>query len=242
VATARTPPIDSVLPLFFDADRDNPWLTGLGDWQMAPPYMNASGLVMKILDKVIEAAQPERFTQDFLATKLGYGSGSARPFIPLLKRIGFLGTDGIPTKLYAQFRNPDTRGAAMADALKMGYRELYERNEYVHDLPKDRLKNLVVELTGLPAGDSTVNGVVNTFTNLKAYANFESKLPEEKPPEKLDQLPERRVDERRELDRDGTRSAGLNLSYHVYLNLPETSDVEVFNAIFRSLKENILKA
>jgi hypothetical protein len=28
----------------------------------------------------------------------------------------------------------------------------------------------------------------------------------------------------------------------INLNLPETSDVEVFNAIFRSLKENLLKA
>jgi hypothetical protein len=36
--------------------------------------------------------------------------------------------------------------------------------------------------------------------------------------------------------------AGLNLSYTINLNLPETTDVEVFNAIFRSLKENLLKA
>jgi hypothetical protein len=37
------------------------------------------------------------------------------------------------------------------------------------------------------------------------------------------------------------QSNGLNLSYTINLNLPETSDVEVFNAIFRSLKENLLK-
>jgi hypothetical protein len=211
---------------------------------MAPPFMNATGLVTKILDKVIQAAQPERFTQDFLATKLGYGSGSARPFIPLMKRIGFLGNDGIPTKLYSQFRNPDTRAAAMAEALKIGYRELYERNEYVHDLPKDKLKNLIVEMTGLPPGDSTVNGIVNTFTNLKSFANFDAKLPEEKTSEKAHQedLPDTRIVDRRELNSDNGKGVGLNLSYHVYLNLPETSDVEVFNAIFRSLKENILKA
>jgi len=33
---------------------------------MAPPFMNAYGLVPKILDKIVEAQQPERFTQDFL--------------------------------------------------------------------------------------------------------------------------------------------------------------------------------
>src|SRR5262245_47042647 len=90
---------------------------------MAPPFMNAYGLVPKILDRIIEAQQPERFTPDFLSTKLGFGSGSARAFIPLLKRIGFLSTDGVPTALYSKFRNDDSRGAAMAQALRAGYKE-----------------------------------------------------------------------------------------------------------------------
>ena len=41
--------------------------------------------------------------------------------------------------------------------------------------------------------------------------------------------------------REAAANAGLNLSYTINLNLPETSDVEVFNAIFRSLKDNLLK-
>ena len=55
---------------------------------MAPPFMNAYGLVTKILDKMIEAPQPERFTVDFLGNKLGHAGGSARPIIPLLKKLG----------------------------------------------------------------------------------------------------------------------------------------------------------
>jgi hypothetical protein len=104
--------------------------------------MNAYGLVPKILDKITEAQQPERFTQDYLSTKLGFSGGSARVFIPLLKRIGFLSSDGVPTALYAKFRNGDTRGAAMAQALRIGYKELFERNEYAQDLPREKLKNL----------------------------------------------------------------------------------------------------
>ena len=81
---------------------------------MAPPFMNAHGLVTKIFDKIIEASQPERFTTDFLTNKLGYGSGSARPVIPLLKKLEFIASDGTPTPLYGKFRNPEGRGAAMA--------------------------------------------------------------------------------------------------------------------------------
>jgi hypothetical protein len=105
---------------------------------MAPPFMNATGLVTKIFDKIISASQPERFTQDFLKTKLGFDSGSSRPFIPLLKRLGFISTDGAPTPLYSKFRNKEERGKAMAQAIRHGYKELFERSEHAHDLPKDR--------------------------------------------------------------------------------------------------------
>lgn len=210
---------------------------------MAPPFMNATGLVNKILDKVISAQQPERFTQDFLGTKLGYASGSAKPFIPLMKRIGLLGSDGIPTSLYSQFRNPDTRGAAMAQALRIGYKDVYERNDYAHDLTKDKFKNLIVEMTGLTPTDGMVGAIVNTFFNLKSYANFDQALPDKlaansKPAQVLDVLKEEQQDGD---ESPRSKGVGLNLSYTINLNLPETSDVEVFNAIFRSLKENLLK-
>jgi hypothetical protein len=208
---------------------------------MAPPFMNAYGLVTKILDKVIEASQPDRFTQDFLKTKLGYDSGSARPIIPLLKKLNFIGSDGAPTSLYSKFRNPEERGTAMATAMRTAYKEVFDRNEYAQDLTKEKFKNLIVEITGLQADDSTVGAIVNTWFNLKAYATFDGDTkpadaggggglavlkPNENPPPPPPAA---------------QNPTGLNLSYTINLNLPETSDVEVFNAIFKSLKENLLK-
>src|SRR5262249_46350270 len=132
---------------------------------MAPPYINATGFITKAFVKIIEAQQPERFTQDFLGTKLGLERGSAKPIIPLLKRLGFVGSDGTPTTLYSQFRNPDTRGVAMAQALRTGYKEIYERNDFVHDLSNDKFKNLVVEMTGASPDDAVVRAITKTFQN-----------------------------------------------------------------------------
>jgi hypothetical protein len=211
---------------------------------MAPPFMNATGLVTKIFDKIISASQPERFTQDFLKTKLGFDSGSSRPFIPLLKRLGFISTDGTPTPLYSKFRNEEERGKAMAQAIRYGYKEVFERNEYAHDLEKSKFKNLIIEMTGLEPGDAMVNAIVGTFFALKSYAKFDS--------QEQDTAPR---DEKKNvvlLENNGNdtppplpprqAASGLNLSYTINLNLPEPSDVEVFNAIFKSLKENLLKA
>lgn len=205
---------------------------------MYPPFMNATGFATKVLDKIINAQQPERFTLDYLNTKLGFDTASARPIIPLLKRIGFLASDGTPTSIYSRFRNPQERGRAMAEALHVGYKDVYERNEYVHDLPKDKFKNLIVEITGLKPSDPVVSPIVATFFNLKAYANFNhgTELSEAK---LIAPINEASQDAYSEMRRENSQA--FNFSYTINLNLPETTDVEVFNAIFRSLKEHLLK-
>lgn len=206
---------------------------------MAPPFINATGLVTKTFNKIIEAQQPERFTQDFLSTKLGLTGGSARPIIPLLKRLGFVASDGTPTALYSQFRNPDTRGAAMAQAMRIGYKDLFERNEYANDLTKEKLKNLIVELTGAAPDDGMVRSIVGTFTNLLAYARFDQKLATGVATADAPVPPTSSESTTGSEMRNGV--GRLNLAYTINLNLPETSDVEVFNAIFKSLKEHLLK-
>ena len=132
-----------------------------------PPFVNGYGTVSKILEKIKEAQTPDRFTQDFLSTKLGFPGGTAKPFIPLAKRLGLLESDGRPTDLYKSFRNSAQSKAAMAAAIRKGYSKLYERNEYTQDLDKKKLEGLVVEVTGLEQGHATVRAIVGTFEALK---------------------------------------------------------------------------
>lgn len=207
-----------------------------------PPFMNGYGTTTKILAKIKEAQTPDRFTQDFLSTKLGFPGGTARPFIPLAKRIGFLESDGKPTDLYKGFRNHAHSKAAMAAAIRKGYAQFYERNEYAHDLDKKKLEGLVVEITGLEAGHATTRAIVGTFEALKAFADFnapqhhgadatEAKVVVDKPKSLSDSEPSNNGD---------SGEVKLNLAYTINLVLPKTDDVAVFNAIFKSLRENLL--
>jgi len=102
--------------------------------------------------------------------------GSATALIPLLKRIGFLQNDGTPTDLYRRYRNPDTSGTALAEGLRKAYGELYSRNEYAHDLTRDKLTNVIVEITGKSKDDRLVKAVVGTYWALKEKADFEKPL------------------------------------------------------------------
>lgn len=140
------------------------------------PYMASPGLVTKILAKIQEARKPERFTQDFLETKLGFPGGSARPIIPLLKRMNFLNSDGSPTQLYDRFRNVSTQGAAIAEGVRSAYVELFDRNRYAGDLAKEKLKALIVEVTGAAHDDRTVELTLSTILKLKELADFDAKV------------------------------------------------------------------
>lgn len=205
-----------------------------------PPFMNGYGTATKILNKIKDAQTPDRFTQDFLSTKLGFPGGTAKPFIPLAKRIGFLESDSRPTDLYKSFRNPTQSKAAMAAAIKKGYSQLYERNEYVHDLDKKKLEGLVVELTGLEQGHATVRAIVGTFEALKAFADFSKPEPKVGVEDK-EKAERKKAGATAQGEAESVDEVKLNLAYTINLVLPKTDDVAVFNAIFKSLRENLLK-
>jgi hypothetical protein len=203
---------------------------------MTIPYMAAPGSIPKILEKIKEAGTPENFNPDFLSTKLGFKGGNYRTFISWAKKLTLLNSDGSPTQLYKKFRNPTTSKSSLAQALKTGYAELYSRNEYCHELDKKAFKGLVMEATGEAHDSKVVEFIVNSFFNAKTLADFESSTSEvnhdESPVEKtIDVM----------TDDTHSKKISLGLNYTINLVLPKTDDPSVYNAIFKSLKENLLK-
>jgi hypothetical protein len=200
------------------------------------PYVTASGNVTKVLNKIKQAETPPTFTTDFLKTTLDMSGGSARPVIPFLKRTGFLGSDGSPTELYKRFRNPSQSGAAGAEALRTGYKPLYSINEYIHDAKDSDLKGAVVQSTGLEDSSGTVTAIVGSFKALKAFADFKAA-----PGRTEDSATPSGEDKTPLLGPAGELPEGLKFGYTINLHLPPTSDVAVFNAIFKSLREHLLR-
>lgn len=202
------------------------------------PYVTAPGNVAKALNGIISAATPERVSQDFVKTVLKIPSGSGNQMASYLRKIGFANPDGAPSDLYKQFRNEATRGTAAAAALRQGYADLFRRNEYAHELPDPKLKGLVIEETGAESESAAVRNIVSCFKHLKSYASSKTATIAEEPKPSVSKLP---VPHDLAPARQSTNGVGLNLSYTINLNLPATSDIAVFNAIFQSLKENLLR-
>lgn len=208
------------------------------------PYVTATGNISRALEAIATAATPERVSGDFVKTILKIPGGSGDQINSFLKKIGFTNPDGTPSSIYKSFRNSATRGAAAAASLRFGYAPLYVRNEYMHQLSDEKLKGLIIEETGQSEGSSVAGLVLASIKSIKKFADFASPLNPEEIVEGEAVSPSLGQGQSLSIHptvRGHGHSVGMNLAYTINLNLPATSDIAVFNAIFKSLRENLLQ-
>lgn len=205
------------------------------------PYVTGPGNIEKTLNGIKAAAVPERVSQDFVKTILKIPGGSGDQMTTFLKKIGFSGSDGVPTELYSKFRNPKSSGASVAKAIKIAYAPLYVRNEFAHSLPEEELIGLIMEETGSAHDASPVKKAAACFKALNSFADFSDDLVLEASSEVVSVVPSETIEKHANYStQPSPKNMGLNIGYTINLNLPATSDPAVFNAIFKSLKENLL--
>jgi hypothetical protein len=196
---------------------------------------NAYMYTVKNLGQMFEAIQkaqvPPRFTHDFLKT-LGFKSTNDRSFINVLKGLGFLDSSSVPTQAYRDYRDKKAAATVLAKQLRQAYRGLFLADENAQDLSAEDLKGKFATLTG--KDESVVKKMASTFKALAALADF--KKPAEPEPSKPGEEP---VDSPA-LDQVTPRPASLAFAHTIYINLPATRDVAVYDAIFKSIREHLL--
>lgn len=201
-----------------------------------PPYVNAYGKISELFKRIKDAAVPTKFTNDFLYSKLELKSITHRAFIGLLKKLGFIDENQTPTSVYREYREEAKSRIVMAKAIKKAYSGLYEAKEYAHTMTKSDVISKLNSILGTSKDDPQVPKAASTFIELVKLADFDKKEPTEETEEQKTE----------EINKETTTPPftsphKFGISYTINLNLPATTDVEVFNAIFKALKENLLK-
>jgi hypothetical protein len=204
------------------------------------PYLASPGTVKTAFDRLRNAATPDRVNPDFVNAVLQIKGGTGNTVAPFLKRIGLVASDGAPTELYKRFRNQTTGGAAIASAIKHGYRALGNVNEYFYRLDDKGLLALIVQVTGTEPGSSIAKQILYTLNALKQYADFDALDRERELGPVIQQPQSSSAKSEPSIRKEESEGLALNLAYTINLNLPATSDQAVFNAIFKSLKEHLL--
>jgi hypothetical protein len=201
-----------------------------------PPYVNAYGSIPKLFEEIKKASVPTKFTQDFIESILGLKSSSYRAMIPLLKRLEFIDQANVPTQAYKDFRDSAQSKSVMASQIRKAYDSLFAASEFAFKLSKTDLLSKLKTITGAADNDPALSAAGSTFIELVKLADFEA---DPKTHGKHKVTP---VEISPNNSNPPTPPSGqkLGISYTINLNLPATTEVEVFNAIFKSLKEHIL--
>jgi hypothetical protein len=199
-------------------------------------YMNGFKNVPAIMQRIISGAAPEKFTVDHLHG-LGFKSSGDRALIPILKDLGFLTSDGTPTQRYHQYRDPSKSAQVLGEALRSAYGDLFLINDNLST--NDRAAIVGKFKSSTNSTDKVAELQAATFLGFLKMADI-SKGPvtDEVPPPATDTVVEQPL--KPELIAEIKHSPSVDLRYTIQVHLPPTKDIEVFNAIFKSLRMNLL--
>ncbi len=197
-------------------------------------YTQAFGQLGDFFSKIRDAQAPDKFTLQQLKD-LGFKSNNHRPFLPLLKSLGFLSADGSPTKRYHDYRNHSLSKEIMGEALKEAYSDIFliKSNPTVGDrkLIEGKFKSYH------NSSDNVAGLMAKTFYALLDLASLNFDHP--KPKKEITTEPLTHEGLSNVLKEKTSSSVGLH--YNIQIHLPATKDVEVYNAIFKSLKDHLLE-
>lgn len=197
-------------------------------------YMYSVKNLADMFDAIQRGQVPPRFTHEFLMT-LGFKSTNDRAFINVLKGLGFLDASSVPTAAYRDYKDKSIAKQILARQIRSAYQGLFLADENAQQMPIETSKGRLATITGKDA--SVVNKMATTFKALCDLADF-TETTATKPAH--GPSPEDEVVESPALDALLPKPGALAFSHVVYINLPSTRDVAVYDAIFKSIREHLL--
>lgn len=204
-------------------------------------YLQTSKNLQSIINSIIGAKAPERFTNKFLED-LGFKSTNDRLYIGVFKSLGLLDESGVPTTRYHQFLDQSETGRVLAVGIQEAYADLFALKKDAQKLSIDEIKGKLKTLTQGQKTDNIINLMANTFKSLcdaadwsdDAAAQFD--LPQQEDSKAIEATTTPAQSERKKANSENL----MNLHYNIQIHLPETTNMSVYDAIFQSLKKHLL--
>jgi hypothetical protein len=192
------------------------------------------GQLPDVFKRISDGQAPDKFSSQYLKD-LGFQSTNHRALIPLLKALGFLSADGVPTARYHAYRDHSQSLKVMGQALRETYSDLFTIKAEPTDADRALIEGKFKSAHNTSERVSKL--MANTFYSLLPLADLKGGSSVVAPEIKIQPKPEQHVAIPPDRPEPTNRPT---LHYNIQIHLPPTKDVEVFNAIFKSLREHLL--
>jgi hypothetical protein len=202
-------------------------------------YLITTKNLNSIIDTIVNAQAPDKFTISFLE-QLGFKSTNDRLYLKLFKDLGLLDGNGVPTSNYYEFIDQTRTKKVLAECIQEAYSELFQLNKNAQKMSKADVKNKLKTLFQGKKTDKVLDLMSKTFKDLSNIADFSNVGLSKVEPEEYQTEEEPEYQDPKQLGEIINKKITTEMHYNIQIHLPETKDIAVFDAIFKSLKEHLL--
>ncbi len=203
-------------------------------------YLITTKNLSPIIESIVNAQAPEKFTIQFL-TNLGYKSTNDRLYIRLFKDLGLLDSGGSPTQKYYEFIDKSRTKSILGHCIREAYSDLFQLNKEAYKMSKTDVKNKFKTIFQGSKKDNVFDLMAKTFVELCKLADFNDYQIQTVDEEDVQ---EEHIDpdtpNRQQIGEIINKNITTEMHYNIQIHLPESKDIAVYDAIFKSLKEHLL--
>lgn len=207
--------------------------------RLANSYLNTTRNFDKIMNSILNAKAPERFTNKFLED-LGFKSSNDRLMIGVLKSIGLLDENSQPTQRYYDFLDQSQSKKVIRKGIEEAYEDLFNVRKDAQNMTNEEVKNKLKTLTQGQKSDRVIGCMAMTFKTLCDYADWTEDTVKDKFEDTETQQLVRNENNPVIHKNNVGKETKMNLHYNIQIHLPETTNMAVYDAIFQSLKQHLL--
>lgn len=206
-------------------------------------YTTKPNSIASYFEAMLNAEAPQRFTTRFLES-LEFKSTNDRLFINVLKEMGFLDADGVPTDRYFEFLDRSKSARIVAEGVRESYSDLFAVQKNANELSTDEVFNKLRTLYKGAKKDDLIKRIASTFSYLSEYADFTVPKVDDPKHNQPKEEPDTTNSGETPLKDSSVEKNNKNISldslqYHINIVLPESRDQAVYDAIFKSLRDHL---
>lgn len=202
-------------------------------------YLMTSKNLRPIIDASVKAQAPPKFTLKFLEG-LGFKSNNDRLFIRVFKDLELLDGSGVPTPIYYDFIDSSRTKEILGQQIMKVYSDLFALNTKAYEMSKADVKNKFKTLTQGAKSDNILDLMAKTFVALCEQAEFIDKVQETSENKDVTLLDSESDEKQPSVEEFISKQITTEMHYNIQIHLPDTKDIAVYNAIFKSLKDHLL--
>ncbi|QEO15814.1 hypothetical protein FLP10_16340 [Agromyces intestinalis] len=203
------------------------------------PYTITPVPFSSFLKKLQDIGVPEKIDRTYLS-QIGYASANHRVFIPIMKFVGLLDSQGKPTDRYRKGLRGGTAGRALvADGIREGYASLFATYPDANARSTAELTTFMKAHSDL--GDKALKSAVATFETLCKFGDFPAPTSTWDEGSSEVESGDRDIQTPRRSDTGAPQSGGgsVTINVNIALSVDATSDPAVYDAFFAAMAKHL---